>query len=409
MFDLDTVIDRKNTLCLKYDFAAERGKPADVLPFWVADMDFKVAPCITDALEKQVRHGIFGYSEAKKPYFDALRRWFSAYFQWDVQEDWLIKTPGVVPAINVAIQAFTQPGDAVLIQSPVYYPFAASIRNNGRRVADFPLVRRNGRYVMGDFNEMERIIEEEGVKLALFCSPQNPTGRVWTKEEISRFSRVCRRHHVIVVADEIHCDFTYPGYAHTAFGTIGEEDAQNAVICTAPSKTFNIAGLQNSNIWIPNPRLREAFRQGLDRFGYDQLNVMGLVAAQAAYEGGREWLDEVKRYIRQNLNYLRQFLADNLPHIHVVEPEGTYLVFLDCRDYGLTDAELESVLLDKAHLWVDMGYIFGAGGSGHFRLNLACPRETLAQGLEQLRQAFAPLPAASGRNQSHRLDRPRQR
>lgn len=388
MFDFDTVVDRKGTQCLKYDFAVERGKPADVLPFWVADMDFKVAPCITDALEKEVRHGIFGYSDAKKPYFDALRRWFHTYFGWDVQEEWLIKTPGVVPAINVAIHALTEPGDAVLIQSPVYYPFAASIRNNGRRIVDCPLVWKDGKYVMGDLAEMEKKIEENNVKIALFCSPQNPTGRVWTKEEITAFSRICRKHHVIVVADEIHCDFTYPGHIHTSFGTIGEEDAMNAVICTAPSKTFNIAGLQNSNIWIPNPRIRRAFHHGLDCFGYDQLNVMGLVAAQAAYEGGREWLDEVKAYILGNLNYLRDYLKAHLPKIQLVEPEGTYLVLLNCRAYGLTDKELEQRLLYDAHLWVDMGYIFGPEGSGTFRLNLACPRATLAKGLDQLRSAF---------------------
>ena len=391
MFDFDTVIDRRHTLSLKYDFAVERGKPADVLPFWVADMDFKVAPCITEALERQVRHGIFGYSEVKKPYFDALHHWFSTYFEWDVKEDWLIKTPGVVPAINVAIQSLTKPGDAILIQSPVYYPFAASIRNNGRRVVKSPLIRRGSKYAMNDFDDIERLIAENGVKLALFCSPQNPTGRVWTKEEITEFSRICRAYHVPVLVDEIHCDFTYPGYKHTAFGTIGDEDAMNAIICTAPSKTFNIAGLQNSNIWIPNPKLRRAFHHGLDCFGYDQLNVMGLVAAQAAYEGGREWLDAVKAYIFQNLGYVRDFLQKNLPHIKMVEPEGTYLLWLDCRYYGLSDQELEARILHDAHLWVDMGYMFGTEGSGYFRMNLACPRATLAQGMTQLYQAFQSL------------------
>lgn len=388
MFDFDTVVDRKNTNCLKYDFAVERGKPADVLPFWVADMDFKVAPCITEALTKQAAHGIYGYSEVKAPYFEALRAWFHDYFDWDVKPEWLIKTPGVVPAINLAIKALTKKDDAVLIQPPVYYPFQASIENNGRRLIKSPLIRRGGKYMMNDWEDIDRQIVVNDVKLAILCSPHNPVGRVWTREELTQYSQICRRHGVRLIVDEIHCDFTYPGHPHTAFGTLPEADVMNAIICTAPSKTFNIAGLQNSNIWIPNPEIRAAFQKELDSFGYDQLNVMGLVAAEAAYSGGREWLEEAKEYIRKNLNYVRNFLAANLPKIKLIEPEGTYLLWLDCRYYGLSDQALEEKILKDAHLWVDMGYIFGPEGSGYIRFNIACPRATLEKGLTQLYEAF---------------------
>lgn len=388
MFDFDTVIDRKNTFSLKYDFAKERGKPEDVLPFWVADMDFKVAPCITEALIKQANHGIFGYSEVKEPYFNALANWFQTYFNWTVKPEWLVKTPGVVPAISLAIKALTQKDDAILIQPPVYYPFMTAIENNGRRIVKSPLIRRGGKYMMNDLDDIERKIVENEVKLAILCSPHNPVGRVWTRDELKQYSEICRRRGVRLIVDEIHCDFTYPDHPHTAFGTLGEEDAMNAVICTAPSKTFNIAGLQNSNIWIPNPEIRKAFIHQLDAIGYDQLNVMGLVAAQAAYTGGREWLDAVKEYIRKNLNYVRSFLKANLPKIKLVEPEGTYLLWLDCRYYGLTDKELENKVLNEAHLWVDMGYVFGPEGSGYLRFNIACPRATLEKGMNQLYETF---------------------
>ena len=296
--DLDTIIDRRGSGCLKYDFAAQRGKPADVLPFWVADMDFKVAQPILDALEKRVQHGIFGYSESGEDYFKALANWQETYFHWTIQPEWLIKTPGVVPAINIAVKALTKPGDGILINQPVYYPFLNAVIKNGRRLVNSPLVLKDGHYEI-DFKDLEEKIVKGNVKLALLCTPHNPVGRVWTREELTKYADICLAHGVKIVADEIHEDFTYPGHVHNAFGTVSEEAAQSAIICTAPSKTFNIAGLQNSNILIPNPDIRRAFQEELDAFGYDQLNVMGLAACRAAYEGGREWLDTVKEYIEE--------------------------------------------------------------------------------------------------------------
>ena len=323
--DLDTVIDRRGTGCLKYDFAVQRGKPADVLPFWVADMDFKVAEPILDALRKRVDHGIFGYSESGESYFEALKNWQKENYGWDIEPEWLIKTPGVVPAINLAVKALTKEGDGILINRPVYYPFLEAIRKNGRKLVNSPLILKNDHYEL-DFDDLEAKIKAENVKIALLCSAHNPVGRVWTKEELSRYADICIRNGVKIVADEIHEDFTYPGFTHTTFATISKEAAQNAIICTAPSKTFNIAGLQTSNILIPNPEIRKAFQDALDSFGYDQLNTMGLVACEAAYSYGREWLDTVKEYIRLNVDFTRDYLKENLPKMKLIEPEGTYLL-----------------------------------------------------------------------------------
>ncbi len=388
MYDFDTVIDRSHTFSLKHDFKEANGYDSDVLPFWIADMDFRTAPAVTEAITRAAAHGIFGYSEADDSYFEAVQRWFRQNFHWTVRRDWLVKTAGIVPALSTAVRAFTKPDDAVLIQPPVYPWFAAAIQNNGRRVVTSPLIRRGQKYSMNDLDDIERKIAENDVKLSFICSPQNPIGRVWTREELSQYSAICRRHHVRIVVDEIHCDFTYPGYTHTAFGTLGEEDAMNAIICTSPSKTFNLSGLQDANIWIANPALRTQFQKELAAIGFTHPNLLGLVAGRAAYSEGRPWLEALKTYLLGNLNYVREFLHANLPHIKLVEPEGTYVVWLDFRYYGLTDTALEQKIKTDARLWLDMGYIFGSEGSGYVRLNIACPRTLLEQGMERLLDAF---------------------
>ncbi len=388
MFDFDTVIDRRHTFSLKYDFNESRGYPPDALPFWIADMDFRTAPCVTDALARAVSHGIFGYADMDDSYFEAVRRWFRQNFRWDVKREWLVKTAGIVPALNAAVRAYTKPDDAVMIQPPVYQSFAAAIENNGRRIVKSPLIRRGQKYSMNDLEDIERRIVLNNVKLTFLCSPQNPTGRVWTREELAQYSAICRRHHVRIVVDEIHCDFTYPGYTHTAFGTLGEEDTRNAVICTAPTKTFNISGLQDANIWIPDPAMRAAFQKELLASGTLHPNLMGLIAGRAAYTSGKPWLDALKAYLLRNLNYVRSFLSANLPCIKLIEPEGTYLLWLDFRYYGLTDAALEMKLRNDARLRVNMGNVFGSEGSGYIRLNIACPRATLEEGMNRLYEAF---------------------
>lgn len=383
----DNEIERKGTNSLKYDFAAERGKPDDVLPLWVADMDFQTAPPIIKALEQSAAHGIFGYSESKQEYFDALQRWYSENFQWDVEKKWLVKTPGVVFAICAAIRSLTKKGDAVLIQQPVYYPFSQSVVENERVLVNNPLVFRDGVYSI-DFEDFEEKIVRNHVRLFVLCSPHNPVGRVWTKEELTRMGDICVKHGVLVVADEIHADFVYPGYRHFVFAGLKPEYADITITCTAPSKTFNLAGLQVSNIFITNSKLRHLFVDEIEKTGYSQLNTMGLLACQAAYAHGGQWLNELREYLKGNLDFTRRFLAEKLPQIKLIEPQGTYLVWLDCRALGLNEEQLEDLFVNRARLWLDRGSLFGPEGAGFERINIACPRKTLQQALLQLEKAI---------------------
>ena len=389
-YNFDEVIDRRNTDCLKYDFAVQRGRPKDVLPFWVADMDFSIAQEIEDALVKRCQHGIFGYSEATDGYFAALQNWYLKHFNWHVQRPWLIKTPGVVFALAMAVKAFTEPGDGVLVQQPVYYPFTEVIRDNDREVVNAPLALVNGHYEI-DFADLEQKLANPKVKLMFLCSPHNPVGRVWTKEELLKVGDLCLKYNVITVSDEIHSDFVWDDNVHTPFATLGEEYQQNCIVCTAPSKTFNLAGLQVSNIFIPNQKLRRAFRKQIDAAGYSQLNTLGLVACQAAYTYGEEWLTQVKAYIRSNITFVDDYLKQNLPQIKMLPIEGTYLVWLDCSALGMTADEREQWLWHEAKLWLDGGGIFGKEGEAFERINVACPRATLLQGLEQLKAAVEGL------------------
>ena len=385
--NFDEIIDRRNTSCLKHDFAVERGYPADILPFWVADMDFRTPAPVIDALKVRAEHGIFGYTQVKDDYFAVLQNWFRTRHDWTVERRDLILTPGVVFAIATAIRAFTKVGDAVLIQQPVYYPFANMIRQNERVIVDNPLRLIEGRYEI-DFADFEQKIIEHRVKLFILCSPHNPVGRVWTRAELEQLAAVCLRHNVIVVADEIHEEFVRPGFRHIPFAAISDEAAAITVTCTSPSKTFNLAGLQISNIFIRNAQLRRRFKEELSRTGYDEPNTLGLTGAKAAYEHGVEWLTQLLTYIEENHARTKSFLAAQLPKVRLVEPEGTYLLWLDFSAYGLSDKELNEKIIHEANLWLDDGPIFGAGGSGFQRINIACPWSTLENGLEHLAKAF---------------------
>ncbi len=386
-FDFDKVVDRRGTNCLKYDFALERGKHEGILPFWVADMDFETAPAVVERLQKTVAGGIYGYTDTKEDYDQAIINWYEKYFHWSPKREWLIKTPGVVFALAAAVRAYTKEGDKVLIQQPVYYPFKEVIADNKREVVSAPLSLVDGHYEI-DFEELEEKLSDEKVKLFLLCSPHNPVGRVWKEEELRKIGDLCIQYNVITVSDEIHGDFTYPGYTHHVFASLGEKYAKNSVICTAPSKTFNIAGLQVSNIFIPNDSLRRRFQVAVNQAGYSQLNMLGLVACQAAYEEGREWLEELKIYLKKNLDFVREYLQENLPQIHLIEPEGTYLIWLDFRELGLPENELEDLIVNKANLWLDSGAIFGKVGEGFERINIACPRSLLEEALNNLKTAI---------------------
>lgn len=386
MYDFDKVIDRHGTNCLKFDFAKERGKNGDELSLWVADMDFEVAKPITDALQAQVNHGIYGYTEVKSDYFEIVKNWFKDNFDWEIKKGSLVKTPGVVYAIAMAVKAFTKEGEAVIIQQPVYYPFSEMIIANNRKLVNSPLVLKDGRYEI-DFEDFEKKIVENNVKLFILCSPHNPVGRVWSVEELKRIGDICIKHDVVIFSDEIHADFVYEPNKHHVFASLGESYAANSVIATAPSKSFNIAGLQVSNIFIGNKKLRDAFRNEIVKSGYSQLNTMGLAAARAAYESGKEWLDEVRAYIKDNLIFFRDYLKENIGELSLIEPEGTYLVWVDFRKLGLSEKQREDLIVNKAKLWIDSGAMFGVDGEGFERFNIACPRSYLKQALDSLKKA----------------------
>lgn len=380
-YDFDRIINRKNTNCIKYDFMEEFHKPENIMSLWVADMDFEVADVIRERLNEVVAQGIYGYTGVKSSYYNAAADWFEKRFSWRPETDWFIKTPGVVFAVNASVQAYTAPGDAVLIQTPVYYPFGNAVKNNGRKLVTNPLKLVNGRYEI-DFEDLEKKISEEDVKLMILCSPHNPVGRVWTKEELTKVADICVKYDVIIVSDEIHCDFVYPGHTHTILASLGEEIAARSIICTAPSKTFNLAGLETSNIFVPDLSLRKRLRKTIQAMGLPDPNMMGLAACEAAYRGGAEWLEALKIYLTENLNAVRDYVETSLPGITLVEPEGTYLIWLDCRELGYTDEELNQRVVD-AGLWLDGGSMFGTEGEGFMRVNIACPRSELMKAMER--------------------------
>ena len=390
--DFDKVTDRRGTGCLKYDFAEKCGMPKEALPLWVADMDFCISSYIQEAVIKQAEHGIFGYSDIQESYFQAVSGWMKSRHHWNVKREWLVETPGVVFALAMAVKAYTAPGDSVLIQQPVYYPFAEVVRDNDRKVVSNTLVQdKNGRYVM-DLEDFEEKIQKEKIKLFLLCSPHNPVGRVWDREELERVGDICLKHHVMVVSDEIHMDFIYEKQ-HYVFADVKESYREISVICTAPSKTFNIAGLQVSNIFIPNKELRQKFRRQIRAAGYCELNGAGIVACEAAYRDGGQWYEGMIAYIKANIAYIHSFLEERIPEIKAVDTEGTYLVWLDFRCLGLSHEALEDLIVRRAGLWLDGGTMFGSTGEGFQRINAACPRPVLQLAMEKLEKAVGEVRA----------------
>ena len=387
-YNFDKIIDRHNTNSLKFDFAIQRKRPYDAIPLWVADMDFQTLDEVKDALAQKAQHGIFGYSEPTDRYFKALNSWFRKYHNWDIDTSKVVLACGVVFAIAATIRALTKENDAVLICQPVYYPFEETIKVNNRKLVVSELVNVNGHYEV-DYNDFEQKIVENDVKIFILCNPHNPVGRVWTREELERLGNICLKHNVFVISDEIHSDFVCEGHEHTVFATISKEFEQNSIVCTAPTKTFNLAGLHISNIYIPNDSIRRKYKLEMDRIGYSQSNIMGIIACQAAYENGDEWLKELKAYLKSNFVFLKEYINNNIPKLTVIEPEGTYLIWIDCRKLNLTDEKLKELINFKAKVWVDDGYVFGKGGSGYIRLNIACPKETLKRALDNIKDVIS--------------------
>ena len=386
-YDFDTPIDRTHTWSIKHDFKKENGKADDILPLWVADMDFRSPDSVVEALKKAVDHGIFGYSRADESYFDAVAAWYQKRHHLTLQPEWMTCSPGIVFALSIAVRAFTQEGDAVLIQPPVYHPFSRAILRNKRTLVENPLVLKDGHYEM-DLEDLEQKVLDEHVKLMILCNPHNPVGRVWTREELTALADICLRHHVYVISDEIHGDFVWQGHEQTPYASISEEACLHSMMCTAPSKTFNLAGMATSNLFIPDPEMRRKFRSELLDVGQENMNRLGLFACRAAYEGGGEWLDQLIGYLAGNLALVRDFCKNRVPQIQLVEPEGTYLAWLDCRELGMTDDELMAFFSDDAKVWLDPGTHSGEQGSGFMRFNLGSSRSVIAQALDQIEAAW---------------------
>lgn len=377
-YDFDKVISRRNTNSCKWDTPANE----DVLPMWIADMDFRTAPAVTEALHRRVEHGIFGYTHVPDSYYEAVTGWFARRHNWHIDRDWIVYLPSVVPALSATILALAKPGDNMLIQGPVYNHFYSAIRNNDCKALSSPLVYADNTYTI-DYEDLERKAADPRTTLMILCNPHNPAGRVWTREELTRIGEICIRHNVTVVADEIHCELVMPGHTYTPFASISEEFLQHSVTCVSPSKAFNIAGLQIANIVCANPELREKVIRAINIHENCDVNSFGIEALQAAYNEGEEWLEQLLAYIHGNYEYMKDYCREHLPEFPLAELEGTYLVWMDCSTLGKTSADLENELLEKADLWLNAGTMYGPEGEGFLRWNIACPRETLTEGLRR--------------------------
>lgn len=386
-FDELYATDRRGTSCLKFDFGMQRKGRNDLLPMWVADMDFKLPKEILDEFHKRIDHGVFGYTDPDQEYFDAINRWTSTHYGYKVDPETLTVGCGIVYGLATGVKAFTKPGDALMVQQPVYYPFSEEIVANDRTLVNNQLHYENGKYTM-DFEDFEQKIVDNHVKAFLLCNPHNPVGRVWTKEELEKVGDICLKHNVIIMDDEIHCDFIYPGSQFTSFMNLDKKYQDHVVLYTSPSKTFNVAGLQPANIIIKNAELREKYRSANAASGYSQGSVMGQLAVKVCYTKGDVWVKELIKTITGNMEYMRDFIKENLPKAHFVDPEGTYLTWVDFSGYGFTDDELEHIIVDEAKLWLDSGKVFGSETSQFERFNLACPRATVEQAMKQLKDAM---------------------
>ena len=397
-YDFDAEVDRRNTNSIKWEFIERSGDlhlerthrffgDDRSLPMWVADMDFPVPVAVGEALVRRAKHPIYGYTAPTGSYYKAVTDWMKGRHGWDVSADWISITPGVVPALNLLIRAFVPPGGGVLVQPPVYYPFFRAIENNSARLIRNPLILRNGRYTM-DFEDLDEKTRGPHVGMAILSNPHNPVGRVWSEQELVRFGEICLKNDVLIVADEVHGDLIYTGHRFIPFAGLRFDFAGNAIVCTSASKTFNMAGLQTSNIVIPDEQLRSDFKKTLNATGLYGAATFGVVATEAAYNHGEDWLEQVLAYLEGNLRFLEQFVDTNLTGIRVVRPEGTFLVWLDCRGLGLDREELRKLMFDRARICLDDGFLFGDEGDGFERINIVCPRSILTDALERIRKAL---------------------
>lgn len=385
-YDFDLQIERRGTDCVKYDAMESASGRTDLLPLWVADMDFRTPDFIVDALKKRCEHEIFGYTIASDAYYNAIINWVSHKHGWKIQKDWISYIPGIVKGIGFAVQCFTNPGDKVIIQPPVYHPFRLVPQRMGREVVFNPLKVVDGRYAM-DFEHLETLFDER-TKLFILCSPHNPGGIVWEKEVLQKLAEVCVKHHVLIVSDEIHSEMAFPNYTHHPFATVSPTAAANSLVFMAPSKTFNIAGIVSSYVIIPDDKIRQQFFDWLEASEMSMGTIFAYTATKAAYENGADWLKQMIAYVVENVKYTDRFMQEHLPQIKVYPPEASFLVWLDCRGHGLDQKSLVSLFENEAGLLLNDGTMFGPEGEGFMRLNVGCPRATLEKAFIQLEKAI---------------------
>jgi cystathionine beta-lyase len=388
-YNFDEIISRENTDCVKYDFRKQLFGSDDVIPMWVADMDFKTPDFIVDALKARMDHPIFGYPVKPEAYFTSQIKWLMARHQWEVQREWIQFCQGVVPALNLIVLAFTDPGDEIIVQPPVYYPFFSAIKNNHRVQVDNPLIYQNGRYSI-DFDDLEKKIDTK-TRILFLCHPQNPGGRSWRVDELTRLAGICMKNDLLIISDEIHSDLVLPGYKHVPMASISTEIADCVITCIAPSKTFNIAGLGTSSVIISNPGHREKFQNIMERIHIGMGNILGITASIAAYTHGAAWLMEVMQYIQGNVDLVAEFCRSRIPKIKPMIPEATYLVWLDCRDLGFSNEELRKFMIEKVKVGFNDGPTFGAGGDGFQRMNVGCPRNVVREALDRMEKAIGEM------------------
>jgi cysteine-S-conjugate beta-lyase len=385
MYDFDEIIPRQGTDCVKYDLREAFFGDAGVLPMWVADMDFRTPDFVVDAVKRRATHEIYGYSIRGAGWFKALIDWLERRHSWTVQKDWIVFSPGVVPALNMAVLAYTQPGDSIIIQPPVYFPFMSAVEKHGRKLVYNPLILKHGRLNI-DFDDLVEKAKQ-GAKMLFLCNPQNPGGSAWTVEELTRLYQICREHNILIFSDEIHSDLVLRGFKHTVLTTVDPNASDIVITAIAPSKTFNLAGMATSALIIPNEELRRLFSETIDNLHISLGTLFGNVASQAAYTHGDQWLGELVEYLRRNLDMAELYFRKHIPKITMIRPEATYMLWLDCRELGLNGDELRDFMIKEARLGLNEGRTFGPGGEGFMRMNIACPLVTLKEALERLKGA----------------------
>ncbi len=392
-YDFDCVYDRKKTDCYKWDLAPHIFGHEDIIPMWVADMDFPAAQPVVDALKERAEHPFYGYTHPGPSVVDSVVERMKRKFNWEIEGEWVVFTPGVIPALHTAIRSLTHPGDGVIIQEPAYHPFFPAVKGSGCQIVNNNIKLVDGRYYQ-DFEDLEdkflpqtgRLRRPQRIKTILFCNPHNPVGRLWNVDEITRVGEIALDNGIPVISDEIHCELLFKGYKHTPFATISEEFEQNSITCMSPSKTFNLPGLAVSSIIIPNKKLREGFKEIASGI-VSEPNLFGFTALEASYRHGDEWLDQVLDYLQGNLDLLKEYTEANIPGVKVIEPQGSYLIWIDFRGLGMDPLDLGKFMLDEAKVALEDGFIFGEAGNGFMRMNIACPRPILKEALKRIEQA----------------------